>query len=191
MRMRRFRWGKNSIFTFYLLISLIIFSGGAEGCTQKELPVEDITVVVDRDYYPVFHDIVSNATGSVHGMIYVARFTEGSLVERLLEDLENAHKRGIEVKILFEQSGYDSSLNETNRAFMDTLQKLGISARWDSPNITTHAKFVVVDSLTVLIGSTNWTLSALERNNETNVLIKNREIATEFERYFEKLWEEK
>jgi len=169
------------------LLFLILFS--TVGCKALNSPTSEITLVLDRDYYPTFHNIVGNAQKTIHCIMYVGRINRGSLVDRVISDLKNAEMKGIEVKAVFEYSSYDSSLNATNQTFQDTLNACGIKTRWDSPSITTHTKLLIVDSTYILIGSTNWTASALEKNHEANILLNNMEIGVELENYFEKIWE--
>ena len=60
----------------------------------------------------------------------------------------------------------------------------------DNPNTTTHTKLIIVDGKIVLVGSTNWSHTAINKNHEANVLIYSEEVAQEFERYFSKIWSE-
>jgi len=46
---------------------------------------------------------------------------------------------------------------------------------------------MVVDGHLVLLGSTNWTFSALSNNNEASVLIRSKEVAKELLDYFNRV----
>ncbi|TES90411.1 MAG: hypothetical protein E3J87_10080 [Candidatus Cloacimonadota bacterium] len=63
-----------------------------------------------------------------------------------------------------------------------------MDVKFDSQSVTTHAKIVIVDDRVAFIGSTNWSKSAIEKNNEVNVEIKKEEIVKELESYFQDLW---
>jgi len=39
-----------------------------------------------------------------------------------------------------------------------------------------------------MIGSTNWSFYAIEKNHEANILIYSPQMAGEFENYFRQLW---
>ncbi len=171
---------------FILLVSIILFAGG---CKNSLNPSPEITLVLDRDYYPVFHNIVNSAQKTVHCVMYIGRVNKGTLIEKIISDLKDAEAKGIEVKAVFEYSSYDSSLNAANEVFQDTLNLYGIKTQWDNPSITTHAKILIVDSTYILLGSTNWTASALQRNHEANILLNNMELGIELENYFGKIWE--
>ena len=47
---------------------------------------------------------------------------------------------------------------------------------------------MVVDDKEVFVGSSNWGFSAFERNNEANVLIKNKEAVEYYQNYFDYVW---
>lgn len=68
------------------------------------------------------------------------------------------------------------------------LGSKGIDVKFDSQSVTTHAKIVIIDDRVAFVGSTNWSKSAIEENNEVNVEIKEEEIVKELESYFQDLW---
>lgn len=162
------------------------------GCFQDDTEVKsDIQFVPDREYYSAFHRLTLTAESEISAVIYLAKFhgSRQTEVNLILEDLVSAKNRGLNVRVLLEKSNYNDDLNLYNREFMDSLEKYGISTKFESMNTTTHSKCVVFDKETVLLGSTNWTTSALEYNNEANIKIENREIAIQAEKYIDKIWE--
>jgi hypothetical protein len=56
--------------------------------------------------------------------------------------------------------------------------------RYDEPTRYTHAKAVVIDQKTVILGSTNWTENSFDNNIETDVRIESPELALELLEYF-------
>ena len=59
---------------------------------------------------------------------------------------------------------------------------------YDPPNVTTHSKLLIVDGQKSLVGSTNWTYSALTRNHEVSVIVSSPEVARSLEKYFLDVW---
>jgi phosphatidylserine/phosphatidylglycerophosphate/cardiolipin synthase-like enzyme len=98
-----------------------------------------------------------------------------SLTNALLADLEDAARRGVDVRLVIDM-GRDGRMPPTKTAFLARLTAAGGKVYEDSPDITTHAKALIVDDDFSVVGSTNWSLPALEENNETAVLIESREI---------------
>ena len=103
----------------------------------------------------------------------------------LADELVKAKARGIAVRVILEPR----LTGTENLEMMKYLRDNGIDARWASLDYKlTHAKTVVVDGKRVLVGSTNWSSSALKKNREYSVLIEDENIASEFLANFEKDW---
>lgn len=181
------KFPKDSI-TIIILLGLILIS-----CIKDNPEYDEIRFISDRDYYPAFHRLATSSRESISAVIYIAKFHKSreTQVNMIFDDLIFAKNRGLEVRVLLELSDWDSSLNAYNREFIDSLLKYDIIASFDNPEITTHAKCLVFDGEITLLGSTNWTTSALEYNNEVNIEIHNEEICREIETYINNLWEDK
>jgi len=65
------------------------------------------------------------------------------------------------------------------------LEKAGVLVYNDPLNITTHSKLIIIDNYITVIGSTNWSYSALMKNNESSVIISSSEVAEHYEEYFD------
>ena len=66
-----------------------------------------------------------------------------------------------------------------NQQNYELLKKNNVTVFFDESQTFTHGKALVIDNNTVLLGSSNWSKSALTRNNETNVLIRSEVLAQE------------
>uniref|UniRef100_A0A7C4U9F5 phospholipase D n=1 Tax=candidate division WOR-3 bacterium TaxID=2052148 RepID=A0A7C4U9F5_UNCW3 len=157
-------------------------------CNNRNEEIPEIKIVTNRDYFPTIRDVIRTSREYIYFTMFVAKIEGYNQVSMLLYELISAKEKGITIKVLLDSSSYDDELNRSNSIFADSLRKYGIEVKFDSPDTTTHAKFGIFDGKIVLIGSTNWTYSSLERNNEVNILIKDKEIAEELKIYFEKLW---
>lgn len=119
--------------------------------------------------------------------MYIVAFNNdpASQVGTLLNDLVAAHKRGVQVKVILDQNiaferkgelGISEPYNKNKRAY-EYLKRNGIDVMYDDNRIYTHAKGIVIDGTTVILGSTNWSASAFERNREISVLFESKEVA--------------
>ncbi|RKZ24781.1 hypothetical protein DRQ20_06395 [bacterium] len=167
----------------YLAFSLLLLA-----CIPHKERTGEVVLITDRDYLPFVKERIDSTRHTIHAIMYVGRYIPGGMVELLTQYLLGAEERGVEVRVIFEKSAYDSSLNATNEEFMKILEEGGVEVRWDDSLTTTHAKLMVFDTSWVLIGSTNWTESALEYNHEVNVGINSPELADQVLSYFENLW---
>lgn len=170
------------------LISLCIVAVLTLGCGYSGASIKAIN---DREYYPAVKRAFSEAEDSIHIALYGAKYYAGdsrkdnTQVNSLIDSLAEAVERGVKVKVLFDEEW--EGVVET----AIHLKSLGIDAKFDSEDVRTHAKFIVIDGELVIIGSTNWSYHALQKNHEANVLIKNEELARQYEDYFEDLWDGK
>lgn len=175
------------------IIILILLGLILNGCFKDNPKYDEIRFISDRDYYPAFHSLAVNASKKIYAVIYLAKFHKSreTQVNMIFDDLIFAKNRGLDVRVILNLSNWDSTLNNYNKEFIDSLHKYDIIASFDVPDVTTHAKCVVFDGEITILGSTNWTTSALEYNNEVNMEVHNEEICSEIERYIVNLWEER
>lgn len=145
----------------------------------------EIRLLTDRDYFPTLQGLISSATSSIDLAMFLFKTTDSTrnLAKALSQDLIAARKRGVMVTVLLERSGYDPKLNRENERVGARLKKEGIAVRFDSKETTTHAKIVVIDRRYSLVGSHNFTGSALRYNHEASLLIDNRSLANELVEY--------
>ncbi len=101
------------------------------------------------------------------------------------DELIDAKDRGVRVRLLLEPrlSG------NNNLKMMKYLRDNGVDARWATLEFAyTHSKTMVVDGRVVLVGSPNWSYSAMFRNRESAVVVEGGGMAGEFEGIFEEDW---
>jgi len=95
---------------------------------------------------------------------------------RLIQDLVDARKRGVNVTVWLDMSDPPDEVKgdnegETNDKAIEILKKAGIQVSLVKPPRRLHAKVIVIDNRIVVEGSANWTYSALRRNAESSTLI--------------------
>lgn len=121
-------------------------------------------------YYPRYPDSPSNA---------------------LVEGLISALRRGVRVRVLLEGGEDFPDLAEANRLTAAYLALHGAEVRLDPPELTTHAKCLVVDGRDVVVSSANWSYYSLARNVEAGVaFLDTPALAAVLQRAFEALWAE-
>ncbi len=154
------------------------------------LPADDVTPLVDGDYYPQVHQALITAKQSITCVMYMAdinpKYNHG-WEYNLVNDLIGAHRRGVAVTVIFDQNTMfweeGKKGKKTERRSQDAyelLKKNGVPVYYDSKDRVTHSKILVIDNYITIVGSTNWTYSALKKNHEASVLIKSRSVAESF-----------
>ena len=173
-----------------LLPFLFIFLAGAlTGSiypyeSQSEFSYERVIPVTDREFHDLVLPELESARESIDLVSYAAKYYldyPSSKTNDLIEALSNAKDRGVRVRIYADDS-------QSDKATIELLKSEGLNVKLDSSNQTTHAKLLIIDSNRVLVGSTNWTFTGVEKSHEANVLIYSKELADRFTEYFEELW---
>ena len=161
------------------------------------LPADDVIPLVDEEYYPEVHKALTNAKKSILCVMFMAKLdpkhTEGNEYQLVL-DLIAAHKRGVNVLVIFDQNikfwkkGRKNSIIERKSEYAyELLLRNGVPVFYDNKERVTHSKILVIDEYITIIGSTNWTYSALRKNHEASVMIKSKSVARTFERKLKKI----
>lgn len=152
------------------------------------LPAESVEPLLKEDYYSRICSLVREAKESIHIAMYAIQYGESKYhpVNRLCQDLIQAHKRGVKIEIVLEYSSAERGkfITEINQKAFEFLSKEGIEVRFDDPKRVTHTKLVIIDDYITVLGSHNWTYTAFHRNNESSILIKSRKVAQKFLKYF-------
>ena len=148
----------------------------------------DVTDISDNKYFGVVHSSLEKAKDSIYVSLYgiiVSEHDKLSLPYLLLQDLINAHKRGVRVVVRLDRSydylaaGKTGALSRRNEVAYMMLTESGIDCKFTIPDRTLHDKLIVIDGETVIEGSMNWSTSALRLNKESVSLIKSKEYAKE------------
>ena len=109
-------------------------------------------------------------------------FTSKPVSEALLE----AHKRGVKVSVVA-----DSKANSTQYTAVNFLANHGVPVRLNDKYAIMHHKFMVIDGISVQLGSFNYSASAVDKNAENVLLLKNvPDIASRYTDEWNRLWSE-
>jgi phosphatidylserine/phosphatidylglycerophosphate/cardiolipin synthase-like enzyme len=98
----------------------------------------------------------------------------------LVAALSNAHKKGLDVRLITSQYENTAQWIETLKPF-DLDQVLRIQNK-------VHNKGIVADSKVVMVSSQNWSADGCLRNRDAGLIIENADIAAYFESIFMNDW---
>ena len=155
-------------------------------------PAKDVQVITDREYFGVVRDSIQKAQSSINVMMFEASYYEkhkDSPSNVLIRELIAAKKRGVGVKVILERREGKERTTSRNLNTGILLAKGGVEVVYDPLTVTTHTKLLIIDGTISIVGSTNWTYNALEKNHEVAVLIHSPEVANSLQNYFHTVWE--
>jgi phosphatidylserine/phosphatidylglycerophosphate/cardiolipin synthase-like enzyme len=105
--------------------------------------------------------------------IYVQAYSFTSVP--IAKALVDAHKRGIKVEVILDKS--QKKERYTSATF---LANAGIPTYIDSIHAIAHNKIMVIDKEIVITGSFNFTKAAEEKNAENLLILKSKELASQY-----------
>lgn len=149
------------------------------------LPADDVVPLIDREYFSVLHKAMLSAKKSILCAMYMSQlsinhpFGGESL---LLRDLISAKNRGLEVRMILEDNP-----ERNNKYAYNFLKNAGVDVAYDTKDVTTHSKFIVIDDEFTIVGSHNWTFGGLRANHEAGIFIRSKEVAKAFRKAFEQI----
>lgn len=128
--------------------------------------------------------LIAGAHSRVRLCMFVIRRDDDGPVHQLCQALATTAARGVDVTVLLD-AGKDALTGDEdrNRDAVAWFTAHGVKVVRDELDITTHAKVLIVDGRFLLMGSHNWTRSALSRNREGSVLIDDPVQAAAAERW--------
>ncbi|MBD3296058.1 MAG: hypothetical protein GF392_01665, partial [Candidatus Omnitrophica bacterium] len=158
-----------------LIITLTLAFSPLVSCQEPpqhqtyQATVRDIS---DREYEPAVIDLLDNAKESIVISMYIIKPSQKGPVALLLNDLAEALERGVAVDIyLNTKSTYNDDYTDERKALFDQLEGKGAGIYEVDSTYRHHDKVIIVDSRFVVEGSTNWSVSALKSNFESDTLI--------------------
>ena len=157
----------------------------------------DIENIPPDQYFQTTINELTQAKESVYLVMYLTSFDPAepnSQVSQLLKGLVDAKNRGIQIKVILDQNldftdepGPNEIYKNKNQAAFEYLRSSNIEVFYDTAQIYTHAKAIVIDHETSILGSTNWSKAALTKNNEVNVIIHSKEFSQNLINQFDQI----
>lgn len=127
---------------------------------------------------------IKDAKSSIDLEIYLFSDTD------ILQELENAKKRGVSVRVILEENPYGGFSSNTETK--NKLAYYGIDWKWDNKNYEfTHSKFLIIDSKTGYIMNLNLSNASFTKNREFAIVTTDKTVIEELKNIFEADWDRK
>lgn len=169
----------------FVIIGVLVLSS-LLGCATTGIRSE---LILNDEYFEIAHSQIQKAKESIYliAYLFLVYDYEDAYSNRLLKDLIEAHKRGVEVHAILDypKPEYMGEEGPKNQEVYEKLKEAGIDVRFDSPEKRTHNKVLVVDREIIIVGSHNYSFDGLKYNNETSLLVRDKDKAKELIEYFE------
>jgi phosphatidylserine/phosphatidylglycerophosphate/cardiolipin synthase-like enzyme len=171
------------------LIGLLVLCLLVVGPLTRAFAAPRLFPLVDRPGQTAYCDRVAVLLGAANTTVDLLLSDARLDGNPLWEPVFAAASRGVRIRVLLDASDWEPAITQKNRPVLDALLAHGIEARFDDPAVTTHAKLVVIDRETVVLGSTNWNRYAFEDQEQANLVVVDPRVGDAFATYFDRLWD--
>ena len=151
--------------------------------TTPLIKINDKTYI-QAGFSPVgnlYNKIISKEIKNAKKKIRVSAFN--LRYNKMIEDLISAKQRGIEVNVIL-----DAVSAKKNKKQTEPLKEAGIKVKVENWGGKNHEKTISIDDNVLILGSANFTYSGFYLNDENIVMIKNKEITTFYNGFFDLLF---
>ena len=108
-------------------------------------------------------------------------FTRDSIAQAILE----ANQRGVKIRCIG-----DDGNSKVKGSDVRLLALNGIPCKTDNNlRFHMHNKMAIIDNSVVITGSFNWTSQAVNKNQDNILFIEDKNIATQYTDYYNKMWD--
>lgn len=139
-----------------------------------------IETIIGKQFPQVVTPIVSAAKKNIDIVVFDWRWYPediGSSCQIFNNAIIQAQRRGVLLRVITNTAATVKVLNEN-----------GVQARkWLSSRIM-HAKMIVIDGRSAILGSHNYTMNAFCLNQELSILVEHEEFCEKLTAFFENLW---
>lgn len=174
-------WLRRALVAATVVASLLLL-GAVNGAQQRpELVLSGPGH--EYEYARAVERLIAQSTKRVWVMMYVVQIGEDGPAMQLLNALAEASKRGVRVQICLD-IGRVRGAEDLDPKHVEPEQWLkdrGIKVILDEMDRTSHSKVVVIDDACSVIGSQNWTYSAMTQNREAAVIFNDAAMARQIE----------
>ncbi len=155
-------------------------SGASDSTSGRGLPDgPTVELVTNEGYFDRARLLMGTATSRLDVIQFETN--PGYAVDLLVAEVVAATKRGVAVRMLLDDE------IEDNDVLRKELLAAGVSVALDSSKRRTHAKIIYADDA-FLVGSTNWSDASIQKNNETNVLVRDKSAREAMGKWIDALW---
>ncbi len=157
-----------------------------------------VRYIPPREYFHIVQNAIQKAKSCIHVCMYsfvLYPQHPDSLTFQMAEALIEARKRGVSVQVILDQNIHFAdgvpervwAVQGKNQYAYDYLKRNNVNVMFDSATTYMHAKCIVIDKETIVLGSSNWTQAAFHDNYEANVFIRSADMAQKILKGFQSI----
>jgi hypothetical protein len=168
------------LFLLTLSFVVMIVSCPFDSFLCYNIPMPEPIAIIGKYFPDVVIPLIGRASEEIRIVVYDWRIypaSPGQPISRFNSALSDAMGRGVKIRALV-----------NSRALVPILRKFGVECKTISARGLVHAKMMIIDGRTVILGSHNYSLGAFSMNCEVSCAFDLESGDNGFVEYFERLW---
>ena len=154
---------------------------------------EKVGLLSDSDYYYFLMEKIRKARQSLYATVFIVNIRKSDDIDRkvlsILKELEYAHWKGVDVKLIVGSSTGAPLISIANEVTIKYLEEKRFPVRYAQiEDGSLHSKYVVIDQELIIIGSHNWTYNAFFMSKEDSLFCYSKDAAIKLTKEFNYLW---
>jgi phosphatidylserine/phosphatidylglycerophosphate/cardiolipin synthase-like enzyme len=148
--------------------------------------------VIGCTYPTVVVPLIQAATQTIDIIMYEWKWythEKAGGVEKFNLAIQNAARRGVKVRVLMNIESMGHAITKINTHTEQFLRLAGVEVKFGQIGVATHAKLLILDQRTLILGSHNISKGSFSRNQEASVVIEGGEAIRPYIDYFGLLWQ--
>lgn len=188
--MKKFLLDYNTIYlTLLLILAFILGCSVAPLLPPTQITPTPLQATVDSIewYWPqrnqdcpsVLVNLYNSSTKTLDIAIYSLTYPS------IIQAIKDAKARGVKVRVISDKT---QSAGVTQKQAVNNLLGVSIPVKINKHSGLMHLKVSIIDNSILTTGSFNYSKNAQENNDEVLVVIKSKEMVTDFSTEFDRLW---
>ena len=157
----------------------------------EEMNVKNDTLLTDEQFLPAAQQLISDANDLIYISTFKAEITSKPRGRRLREffnTLITSARQGVNVRFLINNTGVKRHIPLSNFSAIHELKKNEIDIRTPKHNRCCHAKIILVDNKTAIVGSHNLSIRSCHANFEISYQLHGIYPLAQLHATFEETW---
>lgn len=152
----------------------------------------EIETIIGSDYPKIVVPLLQAASQTIDIIMYEWKwYTHEAAggVEKFNLAVQAAARRGVKVRVLMNTESMGQAITKINANTGQYLSLAGCEVKFGQIGVATHAKILIIDQRTLILGSHNVSKASFSKNQECSVAITGGEAIRPYIDYFRLLWD--
>ena len=149
-------------------------------------------LLIEEEFLPAAKELIMKARYSVYISTFKAEITSkprGRKLSEFFDEVCQAKIRGVDVRVLINTASPRGSIPLSNAYAVMFLKKNGVELRKLPHERCCHAKLIIIDGCTAILGSHNLSVKSCHNNFEVSCMFFDTGTAQSLTKVYNRVWD--